>query len=407
MNVFDTLMQRGLVEQATDMEKVKELLGGEPVTFYTGYDPTADSLHIGHFLQLVTMRRLQKAGHRPIVLLGVGTTMVGDPTGKTDMRRMMTLEQIAHNAACFKTQMSKFIDFSDGKALMLSNADWLLKLNYVDFLRDIGVHYSVNRMLAMEAFKARLERGLSFIEFNYALMQGYDFYHLYQNFDCKIQLGGNDQWSNIIGGVELIRKKCGGEAYGLTFTLLTNSDGQKMGKTVKGAVWLDPEKTSPYEFYQYWRNVDDADVCRCLKLLTEVPLETIAEYERQGGEQLNAAKRLLAFELTAAVHGNDEAAKAQDTAAALFSGGDAAHMPATSLLAGDLKDGAIEILDLLIKCGLAASRGEGRRLIEQGGVMLDDVKVADPFTSVSAGALQSGVVIKKGKKIFHRAVLEA
>lgn len=407
MNVFDTLEQRGLIEQATDMEKIKELLGSEKVSFYIGFDATADSLHVGHFLQLVVMRRMQQAGHFPILVLGGGTTMVGDPTGKTDMRRMMTKETIAHNAECFKKQMGKFVDLSEDKALVVNNADWLLKLNYIDFLRDIGVHFSVNRMLTMDAFKTRLEKGLSFIEFNYTLMQSYDFYHLFVEHSCKMQLGGNDQWSNIIGGVELIRKKCGKDAYGMTFTLLTNKEGNKMGKTENGAVWLDPEKTSPYEFFQYWRNVDDADVCNCLRLLTDVQLGTIADFEQQGGEHLNQAKQLLALELTSVVHSPEEAQKALETSLALFSGGgDNSNMPATQLVSGDFTGGGIEILDLLIKCGLAGSRGEGRRLVEQGGIAVDSKKVTEPFLIIGADNFSGdGVIIKKGKKVFHRACI--
>ena len=407
-NVFDTLEQRGLIEQVTDAEAVRKMLGSEPTTFYIGFDATADSLHVGHFMQMMIMRRMQRAGHRPIALLGGGTTMVGDPSGKNDMRKMMTIETIQHNAECFKKQMEKFVDFSDGKALMVNNADWLLNLNYVEFLRDVGVHFSVNRMLAAECFKQRLERGLSFFEFNYMLMQSYDFFRLYSDYGCRLELGGNDQWSNIIGGVELIRKKSQAEAYGMTFTLLTNSEGKKMGKTEKGAVWLDPNKTSPYEFFQYWRNVPDADVCKCLRLLTDVPLEQIEAFEKQGGEQLNAAKELLAVELTTVVHSAQEAQKALDAARALFSGGgDLTHMPTTALAAEDFTDGSIELLDLLIRCKLTTSRGEGRRLVEQGGVMLGDRKATDCFEKISAQSLEGdGLIIKKGKKVFHRACLK-
>lgn len=408
MNVYDELAARGLIEQTTDGEKIRELLGNEKVTFYIGFDPTADSLHVGHFMQLVIMRKMQRAGHRPIAILGGGTTMVGDPTGKTDMRKMMTKETIAHNADCFKKQMSKFVDFSEGKALMVNNADWLLNLNYIDFLRDVGVHFSVNKMLAAECFKTRLERGLSFIEFNYMLMQSYDFYRLFSDYGCKLELGGNDQWANIIGGVELVRKKASEEVYGMTFTLLTNKEGKKMGKTENGAVWLDPEKTSPYDFFQYWRNVDDADVTRCLRLLTDVPLETIEEFDRMGGEALNKAKELLAFELTSTVHSYEDAQKALDTAKALFSGGgDKSNMPATELTSADLTDGGIDVLGLLVKCALASSRGEGRRLVEQGGVSIGDEKVTDGFAVVTVEKLSGeGVVIKKGKKIFHRAFIK-
>ncbi|MEG1651173.1 MAG: tyrosine--tRNA ligase [Oscillospiraceae bacterium] len=408
MNVFDTLEQRGLIEQTTDAEKIRELLGGDkPATFYIGFDATADSLHVGHFMQMVIMRRMQQAGHRPIALLGGGTTLVGDPSGKDDMRKMMTPETIQHNADCFRRQMEKFVDFSDGKAMMVNNADWLLNLNYIDFLRDIGVHFSVNRMLAADCFKQRLERGLSFFEFNYMLMQSYDFYKLYNDLDCRLELGGNDQWSNIIGGVELIRRKAQGEAYGMTFTLLTNSEGKKMGKTENGAVWLDPEKTSPYDFFQYWRNVGDADVCKCLRLLTDIPLDEINEYEKKGGSELNEAKERLAVELTTVVHSPEEAKKALDAARALFSGGgDLTHMPATELKADAFTDGTIDVLELLIQCKLTASRGEGRRLVEQGGILLGDEKVTDISKKITATELLGdGIIIKKGKKVFHRAFI--
>lgn len=409
MNVFDTLQERGLIEQVTDAKAVRELLGGgEPITFYIGFDPTADSLHVGHFMQMVIMRRMQQAGHRPIALLGGGTTMVGDPSGKNDMRKMMTQEVIAHNAACFKKQMEKFVDFSDGKAMMVNNADWLLHLNYIDFLRDIGVHFSVNRMLSFECFKQRLEHGLSFFEMNYMLMQSFDFLTLYRKHGCRLQLGGNDQWSNIIGGVELIRKKEDAEAYGMTFTLLTNKEGKKMGKTEKGAVWLDPEKTSPYEFFQYWRNVDDADVCKCLRLLTDISLDEIAAYEKKGGAELNAAKERLAVELTSMVHSPEEAQRSLDAARALFSGdGDRTHMPATALASEAFTDGAIDIVSLLIQCGLTTSRGEGKRLVEQGGILLDGEKVSDVFQKIDASKFAGdGVIIKKGKKVFHRAFVQ-
>ncbi|MEG2524791.1 MAG: tyrosine--tRNA ligase, partial [Oscillospiraceae bacterium] len=388
MNVFDTLASRGLVEQTTDAEKIRELLGKERVTFYIGFDATADSLHVGHFLQMIVMRRLQQAGHRPIVLLGGGTTLVGDPSGKSDMRKMMSSETIAHNAECFRRQMSKFIDFSDGNALVVNNADWLLNLKYIEFMREVGIHFSVNRMLAAECFKSRLEKGLSFFEFNYMLMQSYDFYHLNKELGCKMQLGGNDQWSNIIGGVELVRKMSSAEVFGMTFTLLANKDGNKMGKTENGAVWLDPEKTSPYDFFQYWRNVDDADVCKCLRLLTDVPLEDISAFEKQGGEQFNAAKELLAFELTSTVHSTEDAQKALDAARALFStGGDLAHMPSTEIVEKDLENGGISALDLLVKCKLTTSRAEGRRLIEQGGLVIADAKITDVNSAISAAQL--------------------
>ncbi len=407
MNVFEDLQARGLVEQSTDLEKVSELLAGKPVTFYVGFDPTADSLHVGHFMQLMIMRRLQKAGHRPIVLLGGGTTMIGDPTGKTDMRKMMTKEIIAQNADCFKEQMSKFVDFSNDKALVVNNADWILNLNYIDFLREVGVYFSVNRMLAAECFKSRMERGLSFLEFNYMLMQSYDFYLLNRDRDCILQLGGNDQWSNIIGGVELIRRKTGKEAYGMTFTLLTNKEGKKMGKTENGAVWLDPAKTTPYEFFQYWRNVDDADVCRFMRMLTELPLEDIAQYESDDAATLNAAKERLAFELTKMIHCEDDANKALDAAKALFSGeGDITHMPATQLSGTELTDGSIEVLELMQLCALTASKGEGRRLVEQGGVTVNGQKVTDIKARVTADELSGdGVIIKKGKKVFHRVFI--
>lgn len=402
-NVFDWLKERGLVAQATNEEEIRTLLGKEKVTFYTGFDPTADSLHVGHFMQLIVMRKMQQAGHRPIVLLGGGTTMVGDPTGKTDMRKMLTKEQIQHNADCFKQQMSKFIDFSEGKALMVNNADWLLGLNYLDFLREIGVHFSVNKMLTAECFKTRLEKGLSFIEFNYMLMQSYDFLHLAREYDCKMEFGGNDQWSNIIGGVELNRRCDQREVYGMTFTLLTTREGRKMGKTEKGAVWLDPEKTSPYEFFQYWRNIDDAEVQNCLKLLTDVPVAEIDAIDMTSGPAINAAKERLAFELTGLVHSPEEAQKAMETARSLFGGGaDAENMPATVLDAALLGENGIGILDLLVAAGLVPSKGEGRRLVQQGGVALDGEKVSDPMAIISRERLEAGIVVKKGKKVYHK-----
>lgn len=405
-NVFDWLKERGLVAQATNEEEIRTLLGKEKVTFYTGFDPTADSLHVGHFMQLIVMRKMQQAGHRPIVLLGGGTTMVGDPTGKTDMRKMLTKEQIQHNADCFKTQMSKFIDFSEGKALMVNNADWLLDLNYLEFLREIGVHFSVNKMLTAECFKTRLEKGLSFIEFNYMLMQSYDFLHLARDYGCKMEFGGNDQWSNIIGGVELNRRCDQREVYGMTFTLLTTREGKKMGKTEKGAVWLDPEKTSPYEFYQYWRNIDDAEVQNCLKLLTDVPVAEIDAIDMISGPAINAAKERLAFELTSLVHSPEEAQKAMDTARSLFGGGaDAADMPSTVLDPALVGETGIGILDLLTAAGLVPSKGEGRRLIQQGGIALDGEKVTDPMSVVSRDRLEQGVVVKKGKKVYHKVSL--
>ena len=402
-NVFDWLKERGLVAQATNEEEIRTLLGKEKVTFYTGFDPTADSLHVGHFMQLIVMRKMQQAGHRPIVLLGGGTTMVGDPTGKTDMRKMLTKEQIQHNADCFKQQMSKFIDFSEGKALMVNNADWLLGLNYLDFLREIGVHFSVNKMLTAECFKTRLEKGLSFIEFNYMLMQSYDFLHLAREYDCKMEFGGNDQWSNIIGGVELNRRCDQREVYGMTFTLLTTREGKKMGKTEKGAVWLDPEKTSPYEFFQYWRNIDDAEVQNCLKLLTDVPVAEIDAIDMTSGPAINAAKERLAFELTGLVHSPEEAQKAMETARSLFGGGaDAENMPATVLDAALLGENGIGILDLLVAAGLVPSKGEGRRLVQQGVVALDGEKVSDPMAIISRERLEAGIVVKKGKKVYHK-----
>lgn len=405
-NVFDWLKERGLVAQATNEEEIRTLLGKEKVTFYTGFDPTADSLHVGHFMQLIVMRKMQQAGHRPIVLLGGGTTMVGDPTGKTDMRKMLTKEQIQHNADCFKTQMSKFIDFSEDKALMVNNADWLLDLNYLEFLREIGVHFSVNKMLTAECFKTRLEKGLSFIEFNYMLMQSYDFLHLARDYGCKMEFGGNDQWSNIIGGVELNRRCDQREVYGMTFTLLTTREGKKMGKTEKGAVWLDPEKTSPYEFYQYWRNIDDAEVQNCLKLLTDVPVAEIDAIDMISGPAINAAKERLAFELTSLVHSPEEAQKAMDTARSLFGGGaDAADMPSTVLDPALVGETGIGILDLLTAAGLVPSKGEGRRLIQQGGIALEGEKVTDPMSVVSRDRLEQGVVVKKGKKVYHKVSL--
>lgn len=403
-NVFDILEARGLVAQATDADGIRELLAKERVTFYIGFDATADSLHVGHFLQLVVMRHLQKAGHQPVALLGGGTTMIGDPTGKSDMRRMLTREEIDHNAQCFMRQMSKFIEFGEDKALMTNNADWLFDLKYMDFLRDIGIHFSVNKMLATEAFKARMERGLSFMEFNYMLLQSYDFLHLYRTLGCKMQFGGNDQWSNIISGVDLIRRKESAEAYGLTFTLLTTKEGKKMGKTEQGAVWLDPEKTSPYDFFQYWRNIDDDDVQNCMRLLTDIPLAEIDTVVVHDGPAINAAKERLAHELTTVVHSREEADKALATARSLFAGGgEDENMPATTLTAAQLTDGAIPLLDLLVACGLTASKGEGRRLVEQGGVSLDEQKVTDIALRVTGADLEKGIVIRKGKKVFHRA----
>ena len=408
MTLYEELQARGLVAQITDEEEVKELINNGKATFYIGFDPTADSLHVGHFMALNLMRRMQRAGNRPIALIGGGTGMIGDPSGRSDMRSMMTVETIQHNCDCFKKQMSKFIDFSEGKALMLNNADWLLELNYVELLREVGSCFSVNNMLRAECYKQRMEKGLSFLEFNYMIMQSYDFYHMFQTIGCNLQCGGDDQWSNMLGGTELIRRKLGKDAYAMTITLLLTSEGKKMGKTQAGAVWLDPEKTSPYDFYQYWRNIDDADVIKCLRMLTDVPLEQIDEMAKWEGSQLNRAKEILAYELTALVHDGTEAQKAQDAARALFSqGGDKSNMPTTTLSADDLKDGAIGVLDLMLRCGLAPSKKEARRLVEQGGVELDGAKVTDVAAAVSAEALSGeGVMMKKGKKVFHRAVME-
>ena len=407
MTVFEELTRRGLIAQMTHPEKIEELLNGEKVTFYIGFDATADSLHVGHFLQMVVMKRLQQAGHRPIALLGTGTTMVGDPTGKTDMRKMLSVEEINHNAMCFKRQMEKFIDFSDGKALMLKNGDWLLHLNYIELLRDVGVHFSVNEMLTAECFKTRLEKGLSFIEFNYMIMQSYDFLKLHRDYGCMMQLGGNDQWANILGGIKLTRRVTGDDVYGMTFTLLTTKEGKKMGKTENGAVWLDPEKTSPYEFFQYWRNVADDDVINCLKLLTFVPIEEIEAMEKWEGSQLNKAKEILAHELTKMVHGQQEADKALEAARAIFAGGTHSDdMPTTSLVSSDLADGAISVADLLVKTGLAPSKGEAKRLIQQGGVSVDDVKVPDFAAVIGKESFDKGqVILKKGKKIYHKVLL--
>ena len=405
-NVFDLFKERGLIAQATDEASIRELLGKEKITFYTGFDPTADSLHVGHFMQLIIMRYMQQAGHRPIVLLGGGTTMVGDPTGKTDMRKMLTQEQIQHNADEFKKQMSKFIDFSEGKAIMANNADWLLGLNYVDFLREIGVHFSVNKMLTAECVKTRMEKGITFLEFNYMLMQSYDFLHLAREYGCKMQFGGNDQWSNIIGGVELNRRCDNRDVYGMTFTLLTTREGKKMGKTEKGAVWLDPEKTSPYEFFQYWRNIGDCEVQNCLKLRTGVPVKEIDAIDMGNASDVNKAKELLAYELTSLVHSKEDAEKAIATAKRLFSGEmDAEHMPATVVDAALVADGKASVLDLLVAAGLAPSKGEARRLVQQGGISVDGEKVTDVSAVVNAEVLGKGIVIKKGKKVYHRITL--
>lgn len=405
--VYEELQARGLIAQCTNEEKVRDLLDNHQTAFYIGFDATADSLHVGHFLQLVVMSRLQKAGHHPIALIGGGTTMIGDPTGKTDMRKMLTKEQIDHNAECFRKQMRRLVDFDDGKATMLNNADWILKFNYMDFLREVGVHFSVNRMLTAECFKTRLEKGLSFIEFNYMLLQSYDFLHLYRTKGCHLELGGDDQWSNIINGADLIRRVEGkDDAYGLTFTLLTTSEGKKMGKTEKGAVWLDPEKTSPYEFFQYWRNINDADVIRVMKMLTFMSLEEIAEYEKLEGAGLNKAKERLAYEITAMVHGKEEAEKAMNAAKAAFSGGASADMPTTVLAAEDLTDGKIGAMDLLVKTGLVKSKSEARRTIQQGGLTINDEKVTDVYAEYGADAFAGeGMIIRKGKKSFRKVTL--
>lgn len=403
MTVFEELKRRGLLAQLTDEEEIKELINNGKATFYIGFDPTADSLHVGHFMALCLMKRLQMAGNKPIALLGGGTAMIGDPSGKSDMRKMMTKETIQHNVECFKKQMGKFIDFSDGKAMVVNNGDWLLDLNYVDVLREVGAHFSVNKMLTFECYKQRMERGLTFLEFNYMIMQSYDFYKLYTDYGCNMQFGGDDQWANMLGGTELIRKKIGKDAYAMTITLLLNSEGKKMGKTEKGAVWLDPEKTSPYEFFQYWRNVSDDDVIKCLKMLTFVPIEEIEEMEQHmEGAEFNKAKELLAFELTKLVHGDEEAVKARETARSLFSGkGISEDMPSTEIPESELEDNKIGILTLLVKTGLTTSNGEGRRLVQQGGISVNDTKITDPTAKID---LSSEVVIKKGKKVFHKAV---
>ena len=405
MTVFEELKRRGLLAQLTDEEEIKELINAGKATFYIGFDPTADSLHVGHFMALCLMKRLQMAGNKPIALLGGGTGMIGDPSGKSDMRKMLTKETIEHNVACFKKQMSRFIDFSDGKALVVNNADWLMDLNYIDVLRDVGACFSVNKMLTFECYKQRMERGLTFLEFNYMIMQSYDFYRLFQDYGCNMQFGGDDQWANMLGGTELIRKKLGKDAYAMTITLLLNSEGKKMGKTEKGAVWLDPEKTSPFEFYQYWRNVGDADVIKCLKMLTFVPIEEIEEMEKHmEGAEYNKAKELLAYELTKLVHGKEEADKADAAAKAIFAGGgNSDDMPSTTIAAADLTDGKIGILTLLVKCGLCPSNGEARRLVTQNGIAVNGEKFTDPKGLVD---LSEPVVIKKGKKIFHKAIAE-
>lgn len=408
MKVYDELVARGLIAQVTNEAEIREMVDNGKATFYIGFDPTADSLHVGHFMALCLMKRLQMAGNQPIALIGGGTAMIGDPSGRTDMRSMMTKETIEHNCQCFKKQMERFIEFGPGKAQMVNNADWLLNLNYVEFIRDIGACFSVNNMLRAECFKQRMEKGLSFLEFNYMPMQSYDFYYLFQHYGCNMQFGGNDQWSNMLGGTELIRRKLGKDAYAMTITLLMNSEGKKMGKTASGAVWLDPNKTSPYEFYQYWRNVGDDDVLKCIRMLTFLPLEEIDKMDHWEGAQLNTAKEILAYELTKLVHGEEEATKAQETARGLFSkGGDTANMPATALTPADLTDGAIGVMELMLRCGLVPSKGEARRLIQQGGVEVAGEKVKEISAAVTADQLAGdGIVLKKGKKVFHRAYLE-
>ena len=407
MGIYEELVARGLIAQVTNEEEIRDMVNNGKATFYIGFDCTADSLHVGHFMALCLMKRLQMAGNKPIALIGDGTTLIGDPSGRTDMRQMLTEETIKHNAECFKRQMEKFIDFSDGKALMLYNSEWLKPLNYIELLREVGGCFSVNNMLRAECYKQRMEKGLSFLEFNYLIMQSYDFYYMFQHYGCNMQFGGNDQWSNMLGGTELIRKKLGKDAHAMTITLLLNSEGKKMGKTAKGAVWLDPNKTSPFEFFQYWRNVDDADVLKCIRMLTFLPLEQIDEMADWKGEKLNEAKELLAFELTKLVHSEAEAEKAREASRALFSGaGDVEHMPTTELTNDDLGGGQIDVLSLLVKCGLAASKGEARRLVQQGGVTVNDQKIDSIDAAFGCEQFTGdGVVIRKGKKVFHRAVL--
>ena len=408
MTLYDELVARGLIAQVTDEEEIKELINNGKATFYIGFDPTADSLHVGHFMALCLMKRLQQAGNKPIALIGGGTAMIGDPSGRTDMRQMMTRETIQHNCDCFKKQMSRFIDFSDGKALMVNNADWLMDLNYIDVLREVGAHFSVNRMLTAECYKQRMEKGLSFLEFNYMIMQSYDFYTLFQKYGCNMEFGGDDQWSNMLGGTELIRRKLGKDAYAMTINLLLNSEGKKMGKTQSGAVWLDPEKTSPFDFFQYWRNVSDSDVLKCIRMLTFLPLEEIDAMESWEGAQLNQAKEILAFELTKLVHGEEEATKAREASHALFAGGgDSAHMPTVELSAADFADGDLDILALLVKTELAPSRSDARRAVEQGGVSVADAKVTDIKTTYSADSFGAdGLVVKRGKKKFVKVLVK-
>ena len=407
MGIYEELQARGLIAQVTDEDRIRDLVNNGKATFYIGFDPTADSLHVGHFMALCLMKRLQEAGNKPIALIGGGTGYIGDPSGRTDMRSMMTPEQIQHNCDCFKKQMSRFIDFSDGKALMVNNADWLLGLNYIEVLREIGPHFSVNRMLTAECYKQRMEKGLSFLEFNYMIMQAYDFYELFQKYGCNLEFGGDDQWSNMLAGTELIRRKLGKDASAMTITLLLNSEGKKMGKTQSGAVWLDPNKTSPFEFYQYWRNVGDADVLKCIRMLTFLPLEEIDAMDKWEGAELNKAKEILAFELTSLVHGEEEAKKAQEAAKALFSTGAAADMPKTELTEADLTDGNIDIMTLLVKCGLTSSKSEARRAVQQGGVSVDGEKITDiahTFAGEDLGG--EGIVLKKGKKNFRKVIVK-
>lgn len=408
MTLYDELVARGLIAQVTDEAEIRELINNGKATFYIGFDPTADSLHVGHFMALCLMKRLQMAGNKPIALIGGGTAMVGDPSGRTDMRQMMTPETIQHNCGCFKKQMSRFIDFSDNKALMVNNADWLMDLNYIEVLREVGAHFSVNRMLTAECYKQRMEKGLSFLEFNYMIMQSYDFYTLYQKYGCNMQFGGDDQWSNMLGGTELIRRKLGKDAYAMTINLLLNSEGKKMGKTQSGAVWLDPNKTSPFDFYQYWRNVSDADVLKCLRMLTFLPLEQIDEMDKWEGSQLNQAKEILAYELTNLVHGEEEAKKAQESARVLFSGGNHADMPAAEIAEADLRDGVIDIMGLLVSAGLCASRSEARRAVEQGGVTVNGEKVTDIKTTYTPDDIKNAeeFVLKRGKKKFCKIVMK-
>ena len=406
MTLYDELVARGLIAQVTNEEEIRAMINEGKATFYIGFDPTADSLHVGHFMALCLMKRLQQAGNRPIALIGGGTAMIGDPSGRTDMRSMMTRETIQHNCECFKKQMERFIEFGEGKAMMVNNADWLMDLNYVEVLREVGACFSVNNMLRAECYKQRMEKGLSFLEFNYMIMQSYDFYYLYKTYGCNMQFGGNDQWSNMLGGTELIRRKLGKDAHAMTITLLLNSEGKKMGKTASGAVWLDPAKTSPYDFFQYWRNIDDADVLKCIRMLTFLPLDQINEMDAWEGAQLNRAKEILAYELTKLVHGEEEALKAQDTARQVFAqGGVSENMPSTVLTSEQFRDGKITVADLLVAGGLAPSKGEAKRLIQQGGILVNDAKVTDFGATVEESLFTDGVIVKKGKKVYHRFVL--